>query len=80
MGPQNHEEAFAELIRFFSRWRVPTAWRPCTIYAMRNSGKAAACGLRRAPSRRYGNNQGICDECIYGMVASDYLKGNNVGK
>lgn len=28
------KEAFAELIRFFSRWRVPTAWRPCMIRAM----------------------------------------------
>ena len=43
-----------------------------------NSGKVmAACGLKKEGTlRRYGwNNQGICDECIYGMVASDYFEG-----
>ena len=36
-----------------------------------------ACGLKKEGTlRQYGwNNQGICDECIYGMVASDYFEG-----
>lgn len=72
------KEAFAELIRFF--FEVEGANRVEALHDTRNvnSGKVmAACGLKKEGTlRRYGwNNQGICDECIYGMVASDYFEG-----
>lgn len=72
------KEAFAELIRFF--FEVEGANRVEARHDTRNvnSGKVMmACGLKMEGTlRQYGwNNQGICDECIYGMVASDYFKG-----
>ena len=72
------KEAFAELIRFF--FEVEGANRVEALHDTHNvnSGKVmAACGLKKEGTlRRYGwNNQGICDECIYGMVASDYFEG-----
>ena len=72
------KEAFAELIRFF--FEVEGANRVEALHDTRNvnSGKVMmACGLKKEGTlRQYGwNNQGICDECIYGMVASDYFEG-----
>ena len=77
-GHKIMKEAFAELIRFF--FEVEGANRVEALHDTRNvnSGKVmAACGLKKEGTlRRYGwNNQGICDECIYGMVASDYFEG-----
>ena len=77
-GHKIMKEAFAELIRFF--FEVEGANRVEALHDIRNvnSGKVmAACGLKKEGTlRRYGwNNQGICDECIYGMVASDYFEG-----
>lgn len=87
-GHKIMKEAFAELIRFF--FEVEGANRVEALHDTRNvnSGKVmAACGLKKEGTlRRYGwNNQGICDECIYGMVASDYFEGkqrweNKLGK
>ena len=72
------KEAFAELIRFF--FEVEGANRVEALHDTRNvnSGKVMmACGLKKEGTlRQYGwNNQGICDECIDGMVASDYFEG-----
>ncbi|WP_347563823.1 GNAT family N-acetyltransferase [Clostridium sp. 1001271st1 H5] len=72
------KEAFAEVIRFF--FEEEGANRVEALHDTRNvnSGKVmAACGLKKEGTlRQYGwNNQGICDECIYGMVASDYFEG-----
>lgn len=77
------KEAFAELIRFF--FEVEDANRVEARHDTRNvnSGKVmVACGLKKEGIlRQYGwNNQGICDECIYGMVASDYFEGKEILK
>lgn len=70
-------EAFTEVIRFF--FEEEGAGRVEALHDIRNpnSGKVMmACGLKREGTlRRAGwNNQGICDECIYGILASDYFE------
>ncbi|MBS6952996.1 MAG: GNAT family N-acetyltransferase [Enterocloster asparagiformis] len=69
-------EAFAGVIRFF--FEVEKAGRIQATHDTRNpnSGKVMEkCGLRREGIlRRSGRNcQGICDQCIYGIVAEDYM-------
>lgn len=72
-------EAFAEVIRFF--FEVEKAGRIQATHDTRNpnSGKVMEkCGLRREGIlRRHGRNcQGICDQCICGIVAEDYFAVN----
>lgn len=70
-------EAFSEVIRFF--FEVEKAGRIQADHDTNNpnSGKVMEkCGLRQEGILRRGgrNCQGICDECIHGMVAEDYAE------
>lgn len=70
-------EAFKEVIRFF--FEDEGANRVEALHDIRNPGSGkvmAACGLKKEGTLRQAgwNIQGICDECIYGIVASDYFE------
>lgn len=69
-------EAFKAVIRFF--FETEGAGRVQAFHDIQNpnSGKVMEkCGLRKEGTlRRYGwNTQGICDECIWAIVAEDYF-------
>ena len=68
-------EAFSEVIRFFFETEKAGRIQANHDTNNPNSGRVMEkCGLRQEGIlRRSGRNcQGICDECLHGMVAEDY--------